>query len=72
MSTEWNQCAVHLKPPRELFEPLVVPKRTLMGPGPSNCSQRVLNSLQQPVLGHLHPEICKVYQIFNLLLSACN
>lgn len=60
MSIDWSECAVHLKPPQELFEPLVVPKRTLMGPGPSNCSQRVLNALQQQVIGHLHPEMCKM------------
>ena len=66
MSVNWNQCAVHLRPPQELLKPFSVPQRTLMGPGPSNCSRRVLNALQQQVLGHLHPEICKVLFIFYL------
>lgn len=31
------------------------PRRTLMGPGPSDVSPRVLNALSQPTLGHLDP-----------------
>lgn len=60
MSTNWNESAVHLNPPEELLKPLVVPIKHLMGPGPSNCSKRVLNSLQNQLIGHLHPEMCKV------------
>jgi hypothetical protein len=40
--------------------PINVPHKTLMGPGPSNVSQRVLKATALPVLGHLHPEFCKV------------
>ncbi|XP_043484572.1 alanine--glyoxylate aminotransferase [Leptopilina heterotoma] len=60
MSTNWNESAVQLNPPEELLKPLVVPIKHLMGPGPSNCSQRVLNSLQNQLIGHLHPEMCKL------------
>lgn len=31
------------------------PKRTLMGPGPSDVSDRVLNAMARPTLGHLDP-----------------
>lgn len=53
----WEQHAVHLKPPKELFKPLHVPNKILMGPGPSNSSKRVLHSLQHQILGHMHPEV---------------
>ena len=47
-------------PPQVLSVPLVVPSKTLMGPGPSNCPPSVLQSLSLPVLGHLHPECTKI------------
>ena len=31
------------------------PKRTLMGPGPSDVSQRVLDAMARPTVGHLDP-----------------
>ena len=31
------------------------PQRTLMGPGPSDVSPRVLAAMSQPTLGHLDP-----------------
>jgi len=31
------------------------PKRTLMGPGPSDVSERVLQAMAQPTIGHLDP-----------------
>jgi alanine-glyoxylate transaminase/serine-glyoxylate transaminase/serine-pyruvate transaminase len=31
------------------------PKRTLMGPGPSDVSQRVLEAMARPTIGHLDP-----------------
>ncbi|KAK4875451.1 hypothetical protein RN001_011873 [Aquatica leii] len=49
-----------IQPPEVLKSPLVVPAKTLMGPGPSNCPPRVLQSLSLPVLGHLHPECTKI------------
>jgi len=51
---------MEVPPPLCLKRPLYVPNKTLMGPGPSNCSQRVLNSLSNPVLGHLHPECLQI------------
>jgi alanine-glyoxylate transaminase/serine-glyoxylate transaminase/serine-pyruvate transaminase len=39
------------------FEP---PRRTLMGPGPSNVSARVLLAMAQPTIGHLDPEFLKL------------
>lgn len=45
-----------ISPPSSLTTPLVVPHKILMGPGPSNAHQRVLDALSQPTLGHLHPE----------------
>ena len=47
-------------PPENLSGPIKVPQKTLMGPGPSNVSERVLKAQALPVLGHLHPEFCKV------------
>lgn len=47
-------------PPNALFQPLTVPSKILMGPGPSNPSQRILDSLSLPMLGHLHPETLKI------------
>jgi hypothetical protein len=46
--------------PKELLKPLQLPQRILTGPGPSNCSQRVLQALRQQVLGHMHPEVFQV------------
>ena len=37
------------------MQDLEIPDRLLLGPGPSNVSQRVLRALQQPVIGHLDP-----------------
>ncbi|XP_016838221.1 serine--pyruvate aminotransferase-like [Nasonia vitripennis] len=49
---------MQVEPPKELLKPLQLPQqRLLTGPGPSNCSQRVLRSLQNQVLGHDQPEI---------------
>ena len=31
-------------------------KRTLMGPGPSDVSDRVLQAMARPTIGHLDPE----------------
>lgn len=43
-------------PPKSLERPLIIPNKVLMGPGPSNAPQRVLNAMSQPIIGHLHPE----------------
>ncbi|XP_059085465.1 alanine--glyoxylate aminotransferase-like [Tigriopus californicus] len=46
--------------PEVLKESIVVPAKSLMGPGPSNSAQRVLNAMSLPTLGHLHPEFQKI------------
>ena len=33
----------------------IPPRRTLMGPGPSDVSDRVLQALARPTIGHLDP-----------------
>lgn len=50
-----------VEPPEELTKrPLRVPQRVLTGPGPSNCSERVLRALYHQSLGHMHPEMFQV------------
>jgi len=46
--------------PPSLAKPLSVPLKTMTGPGPSNCSDRVLQAQSLPTLGHLHPEFCQI------------
>ncbi|CAK9803071.1 Alanine--glyoxylate aminotransferase [Anthophora plagiata] len=60
MNHEWNQLAVQKVPPKILQTKLQLPVKTLMGPGPTNCSKRVLQSLQHQILGHLHSEVCQL------------
>ena len=42
--------AVVIKPPKQLLVPLNVEEKLLMGPGPTNAHQRVLNACAQPML----------------------
>ena len=35
------------------YNPLKIPKRTILGPGPSSANQRVLNAMSLPVVGYL-------------------
>ena len=37
------------------FQSFIPPQRTLMGPGPSDVSPRVLSALARPTIGHLDP-----------------
>ncbi|CAK9797800.1 Alanine--glyoxylate aminotransferase [Anthophora quadrimaculata] len=60
MNHEWNQLAVQKVPPKVLRTKLQLPVKTLMGPGPTNCSKRVLQSLQHQIIGHLHSEVCQL------------
>jgi len=46
--------------PSVLAKPINVPQKTLMGPGPSNVSDRVLQAQALPTLGHLHPEFTHI------------
>jgi len=47
-------------PPEVLKKPINVPSKIMMGPGPSNCSERVLKAQALPTIGHLHPEFCHI------------
>lgn len=46
--------------PESLNLPMQVRRKLLMGPGPANCSPRVLNAASEPLLGHLHPDFCTI------------
>lgn len=52
-----------VNPPEVLRKPLNIPRKTLMGPGPSNCSPRVLEAMSKDVLGHMHKEVFQVIQV---------
>ena len=45
------------------------PQRTLMGPGPSDVSQRVLSALGRPTIGHLDPEFVNMMDEVKQLLQ---
>jgi len=47
------------------FQP---PKRTLLGPGPSDVPQRILDAMARPTLGHLDPEFVKMMDEVKALL----
>lgn len=47
-------------PPGILREPLQVPKKTLLGPGPSNPHPAIIEAMTLPILGYLHPEFLAV------------
>jgi hypothetical protein len=47
---------MEFNPPDVLRQPLKVPEKILMGPGPSNPSARVRAALTLPILGQMHPE----------------
>jgi len=42
------------------FAPLNPPRRILLGPGPSDVSDRILRALAAPTIGHLDPEYLKM------------
>ncbi len=44
------------------------PERILLGPGPSNCSPRVLQAMAKPMIGHLDPEFLKIMENIQDLL----
>jgi len=45
------------------------PVRTLMGPGPSDVSPRVLQALSRPTIGHLDPEFIRMMDELKRLLQ---
>ena len=48
------------------FEP---PQRTLMGPGPSDVSHRVLAAMARPTIGHLDPEFVRMMDELKAMLQ---
>ena len=44
-------------------------RRTLMGPGPSDVSERVLSAMSRPTLGHLDPEFIQMMDELKVLLQ---
>ena len=46
----------------------MLPKRTLMGPGPSDVSAAVLEAMSQPTIGHLDPAFVEFMDELNQLL----
>lgn len=51
---------MEVQAPYVLKRPLNIPRKTLMGPGPSNCSPRVLEAIGKDVVGHMHEEVFQV------------
>ncbi|KAG5896868.1 hypothetical protein JTB14_017682 [Gonioctena quinquepunctata] len=51
---------MEIPPPEVLKKPLIVPKKILMGPGPSSASPRVLQAMSHSVLGHMHSETFQI------------
>jgi alanine-glyoxylate transaminase/serine-glyoxylate transaminase/serine-pyruvate transaminase len=47
----------------------IPPRRTLMGPGPSDVSTRVLEALARPTIGHLDPEFVRMMEEMKGLLQ---
>lgn len=45
------------------------PQRTLMGPGPSDISPRVLSALARPTVGHLDPQFIQLMNSIKALLQ---
>jgi len=62
--------------PKELLTPLHIPKKLLLGPGPSNCPNRIRHASSLSMLGHLHPEFLAIMddvkQGLKYLFQTCN
>lgn len=52
-----------------MASPFYPPQRTLMGPGPSDVSPRVLAALGRPTIGHLDPEFVGLMDEIKTLLQ---
>ncbi len=50
-------------------ESFLPPRRTLMGPGPSDVSERVLSALARPTIGHLDPAFITMMDELKALLQ---
>uniref|UniRef100_A0A8C4VTA5 Alanine--glyoxylate aminotransferase n=1 Tax=Gopherus evgoodei TaxID=1825980 RepID=A0A8C4VTA5_9SAUR len=47
-------------PPAVLQQPLAIPDRLLLGPGPSNVPPRILTAGSRQLIGHLHKEMFQI------------
>lgn len=54
----------------EILPAFKAPARLLMGPGPSNVSAEVLQSMSQPLVGHLDPVFVKMMEELKTMLRA--
>ena len=52
-----------------MIESFFPPQRTLMGPGPSDVSPRVLAAMARPTIGHLDPEFIRMMDEVKQLLQ---
>ncbi|MFP5506956.1 MAG: pyridoxal-phosphate-dependent aminotransferase family protein [Gammaproteobacteria bacterium] len=48
--------------------PFIPPRRTLMGPGPSDVPQRVLDAMARPTIGHLDPAFVELMEQIKSML----
>ncbi|KAM4693417.1 alanine--glyoxylate aminotransferase isoform 1-T1 [Discoglossus pictus] len=48
---------ITVPPPAALLQPLHVPQKLMLGPGPSNVPPRIQIAGAQPVIGHMHTEM---------------
>ena len=55
-----------MQPPQ--IAPFQPPRRTLMGPGPSDVPQRILDALARPTIGHLDPAFTDMMEQTKTLL----
>lgn len=56
-------------PPTVLQQPLAVPDRLLLGPGPSNVPPRILAAGGRQLIGHVHKEMFQVRTIGEPLID---
>lgn len=56
------------QPNSKIYQTFTPSLRTLMGPGPSDVSPRVLNALSRPTLGHLDPQFIQLMDEIGELL----
>lgn len=51
------------------FQPLSVPRRTVMGPGPSSANPTVLRAMSLPVVGYLDPAYFEIINEVEIMLK---
>ncbi len=59
----------HMEAATMTIQSFIPPQRTLMGPGPSDVSQRVLSALARPTVGHLDPTFISMMDELKQLLQ---